>query len=51
MNDQDRARFFPKTKAFLEGLKDKPTNAQRIEALEQAVAELAIQQAMTEVSK
>ena len=44
-------RFFPKTKALLDSLNNKPTNTQRIEALEQAVAELAIQQAMTEVSE
>ena len=44
-------KFFPKTKALLDSLKNKPTDTQRIEALEQAVAELAIQQAMMEVSE
>ena len=44
-------RFFPKTKALLDKQKSKPTNEQRIEALEQAVAELAIQQTMVEVSE
>lgn len=43
MNKLDILSFCPKTKELIENAKKQPTNEERITALENAVADLAIQ--------